>query len=63
MSKEFYISIGYTVAWCVKYIFIPFVVAVAARIFVEKLLNHSRTDKRKNGLVKTVLRIKPSHKT
>jgi len=38
MSKEFYISIGYTVAWCLKYIFIPFVVAVAARIFVEKLL-------------------------
>ena len=38
MSGEFYINIGYTVAWCVKYIFIPFGVAVSAKLFAEKIL-------------------------
>lgn len=38
MSKQFFTSIGNIIVWCMKYIFIPFGVAVSARIFVEKLL-------------------------
>jgi len=38
MDKELYINIGYTVVWCVKYIFIPIGVAVIARIIAERLL-------------------------
>ncbi len=38
MSREFFTNIGYAVVWCVKYIFIPFGVAVFAKIFAEKLL-------------------------
>jgi len=38
MGTDFYTGIGLVVAWCMKYIFIPFGVAVSAKIFAEKLL-------------------------
>jgi hypothetical protein len=38
MDKEFYTNIGFTVVWCMKYIFIPIGVALTARILADKLL-------------------------
>lgn len=38
MNNEFYTSIGYFVVWCMKYIFVPFGVAISARVFVDKVL-------------------------
>ena len=50
MDKEFVTDIGYLVIWCAKYVFIPFGVAVSARIFVEKLLKpHPERQKKKRS--------------
>ena len=38
MNKEFVTDIGYAVLWCTKYVFIPFGIAVSAKIFAEKIL-------------------------
>ncbi len=38
VDNEFLTNIGYAVVWCMKYMFIPFGVAVSAIIFAEKLL-------------------------
>jgi hypothetical protein len=38
VNNELYTTIGYAVAWCMKYIFIPIGVAFAARIVADKLL-------------------------
>ena len=47
MNKEFYTNIGYSVVWCVKYIFIPIGVAVTARIIAAKLLRPQPNRQRK----------------
>lgn len=47
MNNGLYTNIGYTVVWCVKYIFIPLGVAVFARIFAEKLLRPQPERQRK----------------
>jgi hypothetical protein len=38
MDHEVYTNIGYAVVWCVKYILIPFGVAVSSRIVYDRLL-------------------------
>ena len=50
MGSELYITVGYGLMWCVKYIFIPIGVAVAARLIVEKLLRPQPERQRKKRL-------------
>lgn len=38
MNRELYTNIGFIVVWCMKYIFIPMMVAISARLIAEKLL-------------------------
>jgi len=52
MSKEFFTNIGYAVAWCMKYIFIPLGVAVFARIIAEKLLRPQPDRQKKKRSIK-----------
>ena len=48
MDKDFYINIGYGVAWFAKIIFIPIGVAVTARIIAEIILTpHPRRQRKK----------------
>ena len=56
MSNELYINIGYTVVWCIKYIFIPLGVAVSAGILVDKLLRPQPDRQRKKRSYKNRLK-------
>ena len=47
MNNDLYTNIGYTVVWCVKYIFIPIGVSVSARIISDKLLRPQPEKQRK----------------
>ena len=47
MNKEFYTNIGYSVVWCVKYIFLPIGVAVSAKVIAAKLLRPQPNRQRK----------------
>jgi hypothetical protein len=47
MDNKFYTNIGYAVAWCMKYIFMPIGVAVSARIIAGKLLRPQPERQRK----------------
>ena len=47
MVDTFYVYIGIAVVWCVKYIFIPFGVAVSARVVAGKLLQPQPKRQRK----------------
>lgn len=48
MDKGFYITIGYVLIWCIKYIFIPTGVAILGRLFSERLLR-PQPKKRQQG--------------
>jgi hypothetical protein len=50
VNNNFYTSIGLAVAWCMKYIFIPFGVALSARILVEKILRSQPERQKKKRL-------------
>jgi hypothetical protein len=50
VSRDFITDVANAVIWCMRYIFIPFGVAISARIVAEKYCNHSLKDKEKNGL-------------
>jgi hypothetical protein len=47
LNNEFYAGFGYAVAWCIKFIFIPFLVAVSSKVFVDKLLGPQPERQRK----------------
>jgi len=57
MNIKIYADIGYTVVWCIKYIFIPITVAVLARIIADRILRPQPERQRKNGLKKPLLKI------
>ena len=56
MNKEIYTNIGYTLVWCVKYIFIPLGVAVLARLIADKLLPPQPDRQRKKRSYKNRLK-------
>lgn len=48
MNQDIITNIGATIVWCVKYVFIPFGVAISARIVAEKLLQpHPKRQRKK----------------
>lgn len=47
MEKDFVAGIGNAIVWCMRYIFIPFGIAVSARIVAEKLLQSQPERQRK----------------
>lgn len=47
MNIDIYARIGYTVEWCIKYIFIPIAVAVLARIIADRILGPQPERQRK----------------
>ncbi|MCX8130286.1 MAG: hypothetical protein N3I35_09330 [Clostridia bacterium] len=52
MDRELYADLGFAVIWCIKYIFIPFGVAVSSRYIAEKLLRPQSERQRKKRSVK-----------
>ena len=47
MNDKLYITIGYAVVWCMKYIFMPIGVAVSAIVIAHKLLRPQPERQRK----------------
>ena len=47
MSDDFYTKIGFGFVWCIRYIFIPMGVAIAARIIAGKLIRPQPERQRK----------------
>ncbi len=50
MSVQFIINIGLAIMWCVKYIFIPFGIAVFARLFADRVSRpHPKRQRKKRS--------------
>ena len=47
LNNDLYTNIGYAIVWCLKFIFIPFGVAISARIAGERLLQPQPKGQRK----------------
>ena len=47
VSRDFITDVANAVIWCMRYIFIPFGVAISARIVAEKLLQSQPKRQRK----------------
>ena len=50
VSRDFITDVANAIVWCMRYIFIPFGVAISARIVAEKLLQSQPKRQRKKRL-------------